>query len=207
MSLWSDLYPTRHLILRQYFSTPGVSTVYAPTNAAVLRISGVGAGGWATAAFGGGAAFARSKLVGITALARFTVQVGDVAHSLGAGDALGDTIVTRYADSVVVLSAQRGGATPGQASGSIGNDVTRDGSAFTGAGTSRRGGAAAGDDGENQALGFGGRGGSLFLGPVRGGGGAKTIVAYQRGAFTVTTSIVPGAGLACLEWFSQDPGY
>lgn len=204
MTLWSDLYGSRQLISRTFYATPGAQTITAPAKAAIIRISLVGAGGWATGGFGGGAAFARRKTTCAPGN-QFIVQVGDVAHSLDAGDALGDSVVKTTPANVVKAKAERGkGTGPGLAANSIG-DVTRSGVAAPGGNT---GGTCAGDDADNFPLGFGGRGGKSQLGPVRGGGGAKNYVEYAgAGGYQFLWTIVPGNGLVCVEFFTDDPGY
>jgi hypothetical protein len=203
MELWSDLYSARHLIDRQFYGTPGSTTITAPAKAAFIRVSLVGAGGWANGGFGGGAAFARVK----TTCApgdQFSLQIGDTAHTLGAGDASGDSLLKTTPGNVVLVKAERGkGTGPGLAANSTG-DIKRDGSA---AGVSQ-GGACAGDDADPVPLGFGGRGGKSLMGPVPGGGGGKNYVEYAgSGGFQFLWTIVPGNGRACVEFFDQDPGY
>lgn len=204
-TLWSDLYPTRFLLSQTYYSLPGTTIVTAPYDASILRVSAVGAGGWLSGGYGTGGDFARTKLE-IGALAQFEIQVGDIAHSLGAGDALGDSVVTRVSDGAVILRAGRGGATPGPAGNSVG-DVVRGGLAATGSGAAARGGSAAGDDQDLIALGFGGRGGALVLGPVRGGGGCQGVTVSPPNGSPFSFTAPPGLGLVCVEFFIQDPGY
>lgn len=204
MTLWSDLYASKELISRAFYGTPGTQTITAPDKAAFIRASMVGAGGWASGGFGGGAAFARVK----TACApgdQFVLQVGDVAHSLGAGDAAGNSQLKTTPGNVVLVKAERGkGTGPGLAVNSTGN-VKRDGSAAPGGNV---GGAAAGDDADPFPLGFGGRGAQSLLGPVPGGGGAQNYVEYAgSGGYQVLWTAVPGGGRACVEFFTQDPGY
>lgn len=203
MTLWSDIYKSRSLITRTFYGTPGVQTITAPDAAAIIRVSLVGAGGWASGGFGGGSAFARVK----TTCApgdQFSLQVGDTAHSLGAGDASGDSLLKTTPGNVVLVKAERGkGTGPGLSANCVG-DVKRSGAAAGGS----VGGAAAGDDADPFPLGFGGRGGRSMLGPVPGGGGGKDYVEYAGGGgYQLLWTTVPGNGRACVEFFTQDPGY
>lgn len=211
MTLWSDLFKKEHLISRQIFNVPGSTTINAPSNAAYIRVSMVGAGGaaaFSNAGFGDGAAFARVTTP-CAAGAQFTVQVGDPAHSHTgtADDSLGDSIVTRLSDSVVICKAERGhGTGPGLAVNSVG-DVKRDGSSSPD--RSKNGGASAGDDSDTYSLGFGGRGGGFNKttngftdGPGPGGGGAYTFYSFSPNTWTIPS----GAGRVIVDFYDQDPG-
>lgn len=202
MTFWSELFRERHLISRTFYGVPGTQTITAPAKAAYIRVSGVGAGGSKTNGFGYGAAFARTK----TTCApgdQYSVQVGDIAHSLDAGDAAGDSKVTKVSGSVVIMKAERGKGTAAGSSANCTGDVKRSGSAPSG----NTGGAAAGDDADPFPLGFGGRGGAALLGPMPGGGGAKNYAEYSSGAYTFPWTIPAGGGRLCVEFFDQDPGY
>jgi hypothetical protein len=222
VTFWSDLFAQRHLISRTYYFTRGVTNITVPAKSAYARLSAVGAGGWiiSTGAFGGGAAFARKKTT-VTPGETLAVQVGSILHSESAGDALGDSIVTRVSGSVVLMKAARGtGTGPGLASSSTG-DVKRDGSPGVtifpsgggGLSTASHGGASAGDDADTFPLGFGGRGAIGDItgnrrGAARGGGGAYRFVFYTDGGGGGSSwTFPPGDGLVCVEFFDQDPGY
>ena len=209
MTLWSDLFKQRNLISRTFYGAPGTSTITTPAGAAIIRVSLVGAGAWRTANFGAGAAFAKTKAA-CTPGDQYSIQVGDVAHTLDAGDAAGDSKVTKVTGSVVIAKAARAqGATRGLASGSIG-DVTRDGVNYGG---TLYGGASGGDDADDFGLGFGGRGAysdrfaQRFLAAAPGGGGFKDYPIYTSGPFVITWSMPPGNGRVCVEFFKADPGY
>lgn len=212
MTLWSDLFKHEHLISRQMFNVPGTTTINAPSNAAYIRVSMVGAGGAAAfenAGWGDGAAFARVTTP-CSPGAQFSVQVGDPAHAhTGTSDtSLGDSIVTRVADSVVICKAERGhGTGPGLAANSVG-DIKRDGSSSPD--RTKNGGASAGDDGDTYALGFGGRGGGysktgdtgFVNGPGPGGGGAYNYASAAGNTWTTPS----GTGRVIVEFYDQDPG-
>lgn len=212
MTLWSDLFKKEHLISRQFFDAPGSTTINAPANAAYIRVSMVGAGGaaeFSNAGFGDGAAFARVTMP-CAALAQFTVQVGDPAHAHTgtADDSLGDSIVTRLSDSVVICKAERGhGNSPGLAINSVG-DIKRDGSSSPD--RSKNGGASAGDAGDTYEMGFGGRGAGwtssgdtgFVNGPGPGGGGAYSFYSFSPNTWTIPS----GAGRVIVDFYDQDPG-
>lgn len=210
MTLWTDLFHDRHMISRAKYNVPGTSTITAPANAAFAVFSASGAGSWKTGGWGHGAAFARTKLA-VTGGAQFQIQIGDIAHTLDAVNALGDTIVTRVSDSSVQLKAQGGQQTgPGLAANSTGSDVTRDGSASPG----NQGGASAGDDGDFIPLGFGGPGATPFsqssaqVNPgapaYPGAGGGKNVQIFP--GYTETWTLPAGGGVLIVEWYDQDPG-
>jgi len=214
MTTWTELYYTRHLIARTYYGVVGVQAITVPAKAAIVRISLVGAGGAGAAdgvTWGAGAAFARKKTT-CTPGESFSLQVGDPAHTVGAGSSAGDSTCTRVTGSVLLAKAERGKSTgPGLAANSVG-DVTRDGSAapYTGPpypNGAGYGGSAAGDDADPYPLGFGGRGAMAggIWNAVRGGGGGLNINLPAPSGQTFTYR--PGPGLICLEFFDQDPGY
>ncbi len=116
MSSYMGLYSDAVLLRRQWFnatSTTG-ATLYngvpVPTGAKCGILHGVGAGGWRTNANnpGGGAAYARKKLIDLTASELFNIQVGSTRGSLDAGNSSGDSLITRVASTTVVLKAARG---------------------------------------------------------------------------------------------------
>jgi hypothetical protein len=204
VTLWSSLFNQRHLISRTFYGLPGTQTIAAPAHAAFIRVSAVGAGGKGNGAFGSGAAFARVKAACAPA-EQFSVQVGSIAHTSGAGDALGDSIVKRVTGSVTICKAERGGTVAGAAGNCVG-DVKRSGTASSGFGTV--GGASAGDDADAFPLGFGGRAASFFVGAAPGGAGGDNVVVYDNGSgFQITFNFPPGDGRVCVEFFDQDPGY
>jgi hypothetical protein len=204
MTSWTEAFNVPNLISRKFYSAPGTQTIAAPALAGIIRISLVGAGGWDTNTYGGGAAFARKKSTA-TPAETFSLQIGDPLHSIGAGDALGDSKVTRVTGSVLLAKAERGKApTRGLAANSVG-DVVRDGVD----GVYAVGGAPGGDSGDANPLGFGGRG--VFwhaypqLQPSHGGGGCKAeAIIYTSG---MIQDECPGAGRICIEFFKIDPGY
>lgn len=214
MTSWTDLHQRRRLISQVYYGTPGVQTITAPARAAFIRVSMVGAGGgrsdYTAGNLGRGAAFARVK----TACApsdQFSLQIGDHAHAMDAGDALGDSICTKVTGSVVICKAIRGtAAAPGLASGCVG-DVKRNGSGINFNGL---GGASGTDETDTYGLGFGGgetglgggNGGASNIAAGPGGGGGQYI-AYQSGGY-VWVGVTPnGDGLICVQFFASDPGY
>lgn len=210
MTRWSDLFNQRHLISRAFFTTPGTTTITAPSNAAYVRVSAVGAGGTSTTqqrTFGGGAAFARATLP-CTPGTQFSVQVGDPFSASGVGNANGDSKVTRVNDSVVICQAARGGNTQGLASNCIG-DIKRDGSPAPD--PSSHAGDSAGDDGDTYALGFGGRGAKWNTivpgwtdGAGPGGGGAGSFLTFNT--TDNNWSLAGGNGRVCVEFYDQNPG-
>lgn len=201
MTLWSDLFHTRHLLSRTFYHLPGSQTITAPAGTAFIRASAVGAGGWRTGQWGHGAAFARVKQVASPG-AQYVVQVGNQANSLDGGSSLGDSFVQKVSGSVTILLAQRGLSTsPGLAANCTG-DVTRTGTAWAGG---QQAGGSAGDDADPFPLGFGGRGGMVTLAPAPGGGGGKNIIAIP--GYGNTWTVPGGSGRVCVEFFDQDPGY
>lgn len=232
MTLWTDLHPKLALVARNWYVTPGSGiAIVAPAGATILRVSMVGGGGSAEILHcGHGAAFARKKLT-VTPAQAFTLQVGrgqrPNGSPLGAdgGTAVAlQSILTRNSDSAVICRAMNGSdAGPGLASGCVG-DVTRSGSSgvdgpgFQAGGGGWRsgptGGASAGDDADVQALGFGGPGavsdqqGQNHRAPYPGGGGVQFSQFYDTHTLLTSQAYIPaGAGRACLEWFTKDPGY
>ena len=214
MTLWSDLFLHRHLLSRVFYGTPGVQTITAPANATFVRVSMVGAGGWDSntgtgpgGVNGAGAAFARVKTT-CTAGESFSIQIGDIAHSKNAGDALGDSKFTRVTGSVLLCSAARGTSTaPGNASTCTG-DTKRTGGAAAGTLC----GPSAGDDVDTFPLGFGGRGAKSTdrasdLAAAPGGGGSSRNQVYQSADLTYSVYLTypPGNGRICVEFFDQDP--
>lgn len=216
MTTWSELHDNRSLISRKFFSVAGTQTITAPAGSAYIRASAVGAGGYYDNGaggnlFGGGAAFARVKTTCAPA-DQFSVQVGDIVHAIGAGDAAGDSKVTKVSGSVVILKAERGKGTAspnkGLASNSTG-DVKRDGEN----GGVQIGGASGSDSADTIQLGFGGRPttslsvntGHSYPAAGPGGGGSKAnraILGQDQ-----LWNFVPGPGLVCVEFFKTDPGY
>ena len=209
MTLWSELFRVRHLLSRTFYSAPGTQVIVAPDKAAIIRASLSAAGGWANGGFGAGAAFARVKAVCAPG-DQFSIQVGDIAHSLGAGDALGDSILTKLPSNTVLAKAARGGGgnSPGLAANCVG-DTKRSGAnpGNTAPDGSMAGGLSAGDDADPYPLSFGGRGASHRIAAAPGGGGAKNYVEYQNGGYQQIWTLCPGNGLICVEFFDQDPGY
>lgn len=211
MTLWSDLFKNRNLVSRVFYTTPGTQTITAPPGSGIIRISAVGAGGWVTNAAGGGAAFARKK----TTCApgdQFSVQVGDIAHSLDGGDALGDSKVTKVAGSVLLCKAVRANGRFGGLDTDCTGDTKRSGTTV-GAGTPTGGGASGGDDADDFSLGFGGRGAvsdfgtQKFLAPGPGGGGFNASTIFNFGGTFIQWTQPPGGGRVCVEFFKTDPGY
>ena len=219
MTSWTDLHARRQLLSQKWYGAPGVQVITAPAGAAYIRASAVGAGGWDTGHTGApgvdggspgwGAAFARVKAA-CTPGEQFSLQVGDVLHTMGAGTTAGDTTLTRVTGGAVILKAERGKATAaGLAANSIG-DTKRSGSAPSGAGTAAIGGASGGDDADTFPLGFGGRGGQRFLSAARGGGGINDMLVYHAFPggldYVLYLKILPGNGLMCVQFFNQNPG-
>lgn len=220
MTTYTDLYSSRNLLFRQFFPTPGVYALEAVPGAGIVRASCVGAGGVydnagspVTKLFGGGAAFAKVKTT-CTPGEDFSVQVGDPAHSVGAGDALGDSKLIRVTGTVTLLSADRGRGTTtpnkGLASNSVG-DTKRDGNDSA----SLVGGASGSDTADAYSLGFGGRG-ARYMGVLTGltrypaagpGGGGGLGMLVDELPTGVYWSYFAGSGLVCVEFFRTDPGY
>lgn len=227
MTTWTELFSGAKSLGRIWFPSNnlGSATVYngiaVPVGAKCGIISAVGAGGWRssfpTLAPGGGAAFARTKLNDLVAGELFNVQVGTPYWSYDAGTAQADTIITRVTGNEVVCKAARGtgilintstivnGGTPGKAVDCIG-DIKRDGKPGNAINNVYIGGESGGDKGDKYSLGFGGRGARMGRFPAAGwgGGGIDGIVYDPAGN---NTRFFAGAGRACIEWFSKDPGY
>jgi hypothetical protein len=167
--------------------------------------------------WGGGAAFARVQDVCVGG-EQFSVQVGDIAHSSGAGDGAGDSKLTRVTGTVVILKAERGKgvAAPnkGLAANSVG-DVKRDGVDGS-TGVNSTGGAAGSDAADTYQLGFNAAGmsGQTAIDGARlpqagpGGGGAADIRPDYTGNGPVvgTWTYPPGPGGLCLEFYLKNPG-
>jgi hypothetical protein len=217
VTLFSDLYPNRDLISRQFFTNPGTTNIVAPAGAAFIRVSAVGAGGFTAFGagtgfrFGGGAAFART-LTACAAGDHYDVQVGDIAHTSGAGDALGDSKVTKVVGGAVIVNADRGRGTGAPNKGLAANcvgDVKRDGSD---GGAFGPGGSSAGDDADLIQLGFGGpgigrsaaEGGAREPASYPGAGGASSVFVELGESYS---GLVPGNGMVCVEFFKTNPGY
>lgn len=206
MADFSALFAEKNLIDRMWFLDFGTwPGIIVPAGANILRAHGVGGGGQSnggdvySAQVGGGAAFARVTTA-CTPGEALSVQVGERGQSSAAGD----TIVTRTTGAVVLLKAVRGApGAAGLAANCVG-DVKRSGLGpvpFTQRGTLRHSGH---DLDDQYSLGFGGRAAGYQVGASNGGGGAVN-VAYPgtQGDFYC----YPGHGKACLEFFSEDPGY
>ena len=229
MTLASDLFGTKVLISRQWLREPlvdsgGAEVAYSitsPAKATVGRVSALGAGGWFSRSFpaggppGGGAAFARTKF-STTPGEGFTAFVGNpyqnvVSVSTWAVNGDGSSRFIRNAGSVVLCKAapaigiNSGGAygRRGLASDCIG-DVKRDGENTDGASL----GGAPGDQADQQGIGLTfPQGGKNSLIPVGHGVGGVGRWRVLGGSETFEWEIVPGCGLICIEWFTQDPGY
>lgn len=229
MALWTDLFPTPGLVKRTWYVTPGSGiAIVVPAGATAMRASMVGGGGMGVGASrfcGDGAAFARTKLTGLSAGAAFTLQIGRAQPVSGvsvvASSALEDSILTRNSDSAVICKAARGADTgPGLVANCVG-DVKRAGSAGvdgngypSGVGSYPRGGASAGDDADVQALGFGGPGaigissGQSQRAAYPGAGGCTFYVGFDSSNSSYYSArLLPGDGRACIEFFTMDPGY
>lgn len=206
MTTWTELYSSAESIDRKWYlntSTTGASvyTAVAPVNAKCCIISACGAGGWRDLSLGpesqyggGGAAFAKTKLLDITGGETFSVQVGSPRGTSVEGNSQGDSVVTRNASSAVVCKAARGtgiivhnpsqgiynGCAPGLAEDCIG-DIKRSGTHGTNImrppamtlAVGLRGGNSGGDSDDIYNVGFGGRG--VYVGV-----GAPTTQQYGR---------------------------
>lgn len=187
------------LTFRRFFILPGVFslTLSSVTASTWMRASAVGAGGFKDDApgWGGGAAFAFDHEVAV--VGTYMGQVGDADHARTAqNDALGDSWVKRPDGSTFVYS-DRG--RPGGAGGLVANctgSIKRAGTASSGT----HGGASAGDDADDMALGFGGQGASSNAAAYWGGGGG-----FEAGHDFSTFPAADGA--ICIELFTLNPGY
>lgn len=215
MTLWSDLFNSRHLLSRTFYGTPGGPQIAAPARAAFIRVSMVGAGGWGSEpqtvpSAGGqpgyGAAFARVKTT-TTPGELFDLQIGGVVGTHDAGGSPGDSSCTRHVGGTVICKAARGTATAAGNSANCVGDTRRSGSAPTSSGGVRVAGFSAGDDADTFPLGFGGRGASQFLAAAPGGGGWKNMKVYASpdGSYELFMDFPPGNGRICVEFFDQDP--
>jgi hypothetical protein len=222
--LWSELFPDPGLVLRRWYqgqsNAGGVSTLPAPVaiitpaKATLLRVSMVGAGGSGMNNLGGngagcGAAFARTKVSSAPGDA-FTLQVGRAVEDNSAYFPAQHSLLTRNSDSVVICKAVGGNTStaPGAAADCIG-DVKRSGGVGQVSSYPFYGGAAAGDEGDMGALGFGGDGARAQYSvandarsPNPGGGGVWRPLNSE-----VSDNIAAGPGLVCIEFFNLDPGY
>ncbi len=196
----STLFPRGYpLLQRLYFDVPGGPySATAPAKALWVRASAGGCGGFKDDAngWGGGGAFAFDAEL-CAAGDAFTVQVGDTAFSRPSADTVaGDSWVKRPGGSVLVY-ADRG--RHGGAGGLVANctgSIKRAGVAST----PLHGGASAGDDADDHARGFGGRGASTSLAAYYGGGGG-----FDNGR---SLPLVAAAdGRVCVEFYSRNPGY
>jgi hypothetical protein len=202
----------RHWFRSTTVNAATISSLAVPQGAKCAIFSAVGAGGWknGSAIPGGGAAFARTKLINLTAGETFTIQVGSTKFSIDAGTSAGDSIITRDTGAVVVCKAARGTGTLVGGLGQAGlvadcvGDIKRAGSQGVNTFSQIQGGASGGDDGDLYCLGFGGRGARMGRYPAaaHGGGGIYTVL-YD--AFS-SKPFQPGAGLICVEFFTKDPG-
>lgn len=227
MTTWTELYSAAESLRRQWFiaTSPAGATMYnnvaVPVGAKCGIITAVGAGGWRTNSDipGGGAAFARKKLIDLVSGELFNVQVGSTRGSFDAGNSGGDSIITRLGSSTVVCKAVRGtgvifngvvggvtivnGGVPGLLGDCIG-DVTRSGKHGNNS-SGWEGGFSGGDQDDVYSLGFGGRGVKHGRNPAAGwGGGGIHRIAYD--ADGNIKAYYPGAGRVCIEWFTKDPG-
>lgn len=214
MTLWSDLFNSRHLISRTFYGTPTGILVTAPPKAAFVRSSMVGAGGWDSAGptipsaggvFGYGAAFARVKAT-CTPGEGFDLNVGGILFTHDAGNAGGDSSLARHIGGTVICKAARGTSTAAGAVVDCIGDTKRAGFAPAPVAGQPTGGSSGSDDADTFPLGFGGRGASPFLAAAPGGGGCKNWKAYFDGAsYELFFDLPPGNGRVCLEFFDQDP--
>jgi len=225
VTTYTELYSAAESLGRVWFNskTLGVATAYngiaAPVGAKCAIISGVGAGGWLenSSVPGGGAAFAKTKLSDIQAGELFSVQVGTPTWTLGTGAVQGDTVVTRVTGNDVVCRAVRGsgiivntslivnGGAPGLDADCVGT-IKRSGKHGNSISGVLIGGESGGDAEDIYSLGFGGRGARVGRFPAAGwgGGGIHRVVYDPAGS---TSIFFAGAGRACIEWFTKDPGY
>jgi hypothetical protein len=227
MTLSSELFDVRSLIERTWYRLPivdggGAEVAYAitaPAKTAVGRVSMVGAGGWYTGGAdgnkgpaGGGAAFARKKFSaspgeGFTAyVGNPHLNVTNFSTFIPNGD--GSSRFIRNTGSVLLCKAAASfGAlgSYGLASNSVG-DVKRDGSPRPGYDAP---GTPGNDEADTYSLGFKA---ATTTGPYDG----KQMASHGvggRGTYRVdpaqsfTWQVVPGCGLICVEWFTEDPGY
>lgn len=211
MTLWSDLFNSRHMLSRRFYGTPGAVTITAPPKSGYIRVSMVGAGGWgsepasgAGGVFGYGAAFARTK-VPCAAGDQFTLDIGDINHSRDAGDSAGDSKCTKVVGAVVICKAERGSRTAAGSSANSVGDTKRSGLGPVPFAGNFQAGASAGDDADTFPLGFGGRGAARYLAAAAGGGGCNNNLRYEAGAYQVFFTLQPGNGRICVEFFDQDP--
>lgn len=225
MTLSSELFDVRSLIHRTWYRFPLVDggsggevahNIVAPAKTAVGRVSMVGAGGWFTRDVaigqhaGGGAAFSRTKFLAAPDEA-FTAYVGNpyfnitnFSTNIPNGD--GSSRFIRNTGSVLLCKAAAAFGAVGSfglASGSVG-DTKRDGSPAPRHDLS---GAPGNDEADAYSLGFkamsAGDNGKMMVG--HGVGGIGRYRMFPGNDFS--WEIVPGCGLICVEWFTEDPGY
>jgi hypothetical protein len=203
MTLWSDLFNSKHLLSRGFYGASDSGTLTMPPRAAFIRASMVGAGGWdssAASGIGGAAGFAAAFARVKTTCApgeQFVLSVGTILATHDAGSSGGDSTLTRVIGSVVICRAARGTATAaGNASNCIG-DTKRSGTQSL----------SGGDLADTFSLGFGGRSAQPFLAAAPGGGGTKNRQVYRSpdATYLLYMTFPPGNGRACIEVFDQDP--
>lgn len=208
-TLYSTIFPdTARLLGRRWFKEAGTYNYLVPADFPALPgvapkwmralALGVGAQG---SEWGGGGAFARSKVI-VQVAENLIIQVG----TQSTGSTPGDSFVKRN-DQWVIVYADRGrGAGPGGLAANSTGDVKRDGK--PGAPNIGAGGDPASDDLDYGSLGLHGRG-ALYgqRGGDPGGGGRLHPLYDEYGNFIAYTATTAGAGLVCLEFFDADPGY
>lgn len=221
MTLWSELFPDRNLLSRQYFNRDDgvVEDVPAPAAAGIIRVSASGGGcagpspgGNFSGSPGGGAAFARTKTT-CTGGEVFTVRVGRAINGTPTQAIIAhQSIVARKTSGTIICRAAHGYMPGGGPVEDCIGDVIRPGQQAV----SGIPGASAGDDQDLFPLGFGGppaarpggygnRWGAAYYG---GGGWAKWPFYFEPGGGpTVFASSPAGGGLVCVEFFRTDPGY